>query len=410
MGLRMRSVLGVMGATVILAALAGCGASTGASSASAAAARAPTGSEHAADPQARSQAGRNTMIPVQVVVAQNGSLAAAHEASGTVVPVSQSQVSAQVSGVVTRVLHLSGDWVGAGEAVVQLDDSQLKLSVASAQAALDSAQINVGTTKAQLDLAELTLQRDQALVKQALIAQNQLDVDRTTAQVATQAHLAAQAAVAQATAQLEVAKLNLQYAAIRAPYAGQVAAVNVQPGDFVGQSAAAFVIDSNDRQIDFSVSPADGAFLQTGTQLTFTYNGRGYPARVSQAPAGPVSGVIPMVAHLTDASILPFGAVGNVSYSFVIAQGVLVPIGTFQTNESYNYVFSVVNGKTVVDRITILGETATTAAVSGVSPGAQVILYPPPGLLEGATVQAIPPQQIQVGVQGRLASGSGGTP
>jgi len=402
-------ILWLAGAVVVLTALAGCGPNTGASRAASSQGYPSASAPRAGDPQAQNQAG-SRLVPVQVVVAQYGALTAAHEASGTVVPVMQSEVSAQVSGVVTRVLHLSGDWIGSGEAVVQLDDSQLRLAVASAQAALDSAQINVGTTKAQLDLAELTLQRDQSLIKQALIAENQLDTDQTTAAVATQAHLAAQAAVAQATAQLAVAQLNLQYSTIHAPYAGQVVAVNVQPGDFVGQNAAAFVLDSNDRQIDFSVAPADGAFLRVSTPLTFTYNGRSHPGRVSQAPAGPVGGVIPMVAHLSDAFVPPFGAVGTVSYTYTVARGVLVPIGTFQTNESYNYVFSAVNGKTVVNQITILGETATTAAVSGVSSGSQVILYPPPGLLEGASVQAVPPQQIQVGVQGQAPAEQGGKP
>jgi hypothetical protein len=40
-------------------------------------------------------------------------------------------------------------------------------------------------------------------------------------------------------------------------------------------------------------------------------------------------------------------------------------------------------------RITILGETGDAAAVSGIDPGTQAIINPPPGLIEGSAVTAL---------------------
>jgi hypothetical protein len=60
-----------------------------------------------------------------------------------------------------------------------------------------------------------------------------------------------------------------------------------------------------------------------------------------------------------------------------------------QTNEDQDYVFTIVNGKTVIRNIKILGQSETSTAVDGVEDDAQVIMNPPPGLLEGVSVQVI---------------------
>ena len=84
-------------------------------------------------------------ITVQAVPVQVGALVVEHQTSGTVKPVMQSQVVGQVSGVVARVARKAGDWVARDDTVIQLDDSQLKLSVKTAQASLEAARINLST-------------------------------------------------------------------------------------------------------------------------------------------------------------------------------------------------------------------------------------------------------------------------
>ena len=115
--------------------------------------------------------------------------------------------------------------------------------------------------------------------------------------------------------QLQTAELNLQYASIKAPYAGQIAAVNVNPGTYVSQNTAVFIIVSLEKEIIFNVPPADAPNLPVGTTVQFTYLGRSYPVKVSQAPSAPINGVIPMVTDVPRSFPLPYGAVGTVSYS-----------------------------------------------------------------------------------------------
>ncbi len=350
---------------------------------------------------------KNPSIPVQAITVAYGPLSATHEAAGTVTPVVQSQVVAQEAGVVTRVFHLAGDWVGAGSTVAELDTSQLTLSVQTAEANLRNAQVTAAGKKDTLDLAVLTVNRDKPLLKQGLIPQNQMDTDQTAEATADQDYLAAQAAVDQAVAQLKQAQLNLQYAEITAPYTGQLASVNVEPGDYVAQNTPVFVLVSPQKEINFSLPPSDAAVLAVGSPVNFVYNGASYPARITQAPSNPLNGVVPMVALFNGSYAPPYGLVGTVRYTVILARGTLVPIAALQANEDYNYVMVAQNNKSVLKRITILAETGTLAAVSGVDPGAVVMLYPPPGLLEGAVVNVIAPQNVQIGTVG-TASASGG--
>ena len=94
-----------------------------------------TGSQSgtAAKPGSAQGGRRQSIIPVQATIVQSGLLTSERNTAGVVSTVMQSQVATQVAGVVKSLLHLSGEWVKAGDTVVQLDDAQLSLSLANAQ-------------------------------------------------------------------------------------------------------------------------------------------------------------------------------------------------------------------------------------------------------------------------------------
>ena len=364
-------------------------------------------------------------ITVQVVPVAIGALVVEHQTSGTVKPVMQSAVVGQISGVVARVAKKAGDWVEKGDTVIQLDDSQLRLSVRTAQASLDSARINLSTgqdttrqANPRLDLqlrsAESVLSAAQtnfdsrtALFK--LGGATSTDVDRAKSDLdSARANLEAsrtaldqnQKADVQNIAQLKLAvdeadfavqqaALNLQHAAIKAPYAGRLVAVNVNPGELVSQAAPAFILASREREIDFDVPPADAGSLPVGTPVWFTLNGQKYPLVVSQSADVPLNGVVPMVAAVPGSVPLAFGAIGTLSYSLSLARGSLIPTGALQTNEDKNFVYVVENGKALVRQVSVLAESGNSTAVSGVGAGTVVVVNPPPGLLDGSTVKTL---------------------
>ena len=196
--------------------------------------------------------------------------------------------------------------------------------------------------------------------------------------------------VQQAEYALQQARLNLQHASIRAPYAGMLVSVKVMPGEFVGQNGPAFIIGSQEREVDFAVPPADAATLPVGAPVSFQLGGRTYPLKVTQSAQVPLNGVVPLVAALPSSLPLTYGAVGTVGYSVSLARGALVLTGSLQTNEDQNFVYVVENGKAVIRRIVVLAESGNSAAVSGIAAGDMVVVNPPPGLLDGSVVKSIP--------------------
>jgi HlyD family secretion protein len=376
---------------------------------------------------------RQAVVPVQAVTVQEGLLTADRTTAGVVNTVVQSQVATQVAGVVKSVLHLAGDWVRTGDIVMQLDDSQLKLSFANAQAALDTAKVNldavqdstgqndakfrlqVQSAQSQVDSAQKTYDSQKALFDLGGISASALDQAKSnlaTAQAGLEsANLALEQnkkgfnttpsqnvdalkiGVLTAENNLAQARLNLQYASIRAPFAGQIAAVNMQSGMYVGLNTPVFTIVSASRQINFSIPPSDAPALPLGAAIGFEYSGSSFPIKVSQAPSAPINGVVPMVASVPPSLKLPFGTVGSVSYKVSVASGILVPLNALSTIENQNFVFKIAGGKAVTQSVTILGEAGITTAVSGLKAGDVVVVNPPPGLIQGSTVQAVMLQQ-----------------
>jgi multidrug resistance efflux pump len=368
---------------------------------------------------------RFATIFVQAVVVQAAPLVTDNDTAGTVVAATQSQVAAQVAGVVSVVSRKAGDWVTQGAVIVQLDNSAARLAVKNAQAALRSAQINLamgqqtatesnpklssqldsagtalasaqknydsqkklfdlgGISAAQLDTAQSQLQQAQANVQAAQLAldQNRQSDTQTTAQL--------QIAVDQASTQLEIAQLNLRNTTITAPFAGQVAAVNVTPGSYVSLNTSVFTLVSVEKQIIFSAPPSDAPNFKSGDTVTFTFGGKSFPVKIVQAPSAPINGVVPMVAAVPVSAPVSYGAVGTITYRLTLATGPIIPIGALQTRADQNFVFMVVNAKATEQPVTVLAEGGTSAVVKGLDPGTQVIVSPPPGLLAGSAVQVV---------------------
>jgi len=361
--------------------------------------------------------GGRQAVTVQVEAVKFGTLMVDNSTAGAVVAETQSSVAAGASGTVKTLLRQVGDWVEAGTPVVQLDDSQLKLSLRLAQATLEDAKMSAGLTEtgsgygtlANLKLqptqsALATAQRNyaqaQVLAKAGGITSTDLENSLTLLQNAQANFESAKLALQQsglkvetATIQLQQAQLNVANATIKAPYDGQISAINLRPGEFVGTSTAAFSMVSRSKVISFGVSPSEAPGLSLGTQVRFTYGGKTVNTRITQTPSAPVNGLVPLTAALPPSLEAPLGTVGTLSYQLAVAQGVLVPLPALQSAENKTFVYTAEEGKARRHEVALLGESGTYAAVTGLKAGSAAIVNPPPGLLIGATVQV----QVQEG-------------
>ena len=107
----------------------------------------------------------------------SGKMVASVAGSGRVAAAQSLDLAFQASGSVTQVLVKEGDSVTAGQPLAQLDTRDWQLQVASAQAALDSANIKLAQTKdGNVQPADITAQQAGIASAQAQLrsAQSQL--------------------------------------------------------------------------------------------------------------------------------------------------------------------------------------------------------------------------------------------
>ena len=180
------------------------------------------------------------------------------------------------TGRVVEILVRSGQQVAANQLLMRLDDEQHRLAVALAEAELSRARgelerlINgardlevreaegiLAAKRAALQRAQVTWSRTQKLRADGVVAQQLADDDQAAvAQLAAEVAAAqaraellaaparaderriAEARVAAAQAKVQQAALLLQRRELRAPFAGQVLQINVEPGEMTLPQAA----------------------------------------------------------------------------------------------------------------------------------------------------------------------------
>jgi RND family efflux transporter MFP subunit len=134
------------------------------------------------------------------------------------------QIQPQVAGYVIRQTYKEGSFVRKGQMLFQIDPRPF-------QALLDQADAQLAQAQAQLGKTQMDVDRDTPLAKERAIAQSQLDND-------IQANLAAKAAVKAAEAQVEQAKLNLDFTDVKSLVDGIAGIAQVQIGNLVNPTTA----------------------------------------------------------------------------------------------------------------------------------------------------------------------------
>ncbi len=184
-------------------------------------------------------------------------------------------IGVRVAGRIDRYFVEEGQTVKAGDTLVQLDDRDYKAVVARTEAALEVARANQR-------LAEAELRRGAALRKQSVISVQEVDVLRTRAEVA-------QSTVVQLQAELDQARVNLDYTVLRAPTDGVVLAKLKEvgeiavPGGFEGSGDLVRIANLGDLRAELDVNEADLNRVRLGQAAEVTpdaYPDQRYRARV----------------------------------------------------------------------------------------------------------------------------------
>ncbi len=189
----------------------------------------------------------NLPVPVRIATAAQQDIDIFLRSLGTVTAYNTVIVRSRVSGELVDVAFQEGQQVKAGDLLAQVDPRAF-------QVALDQARGTQMQNLAQLENARRDLQRYQALFKQDSIARQQVD---------TQAALVRQyeGTVKSDQANVDNAKLQLDYARITAPISGRLGLRQVDRGNLVSSS------DTNGLVVITQTQPISVVFTLPETQL-----------------------------------------------------------------------------------------------------------------------------------------------
>jgi multidrug efflux system membrane fusion protein len=180
--------------------------------------------------KAKTQSTAQETIPVTAGNAVARNVPDFIEGLGAVQAFNRVNVTSRVNGEITQVLFREGQEVKAGDKLFQIDPRQFNI-------ALEQAEATKEKDEAQLQSAQLDLQRYSQLLPQGFQTRQSYDQQR-----ATVGQLQATIKVDQA--QIENAQINLDYALIRSPIAGRTGQRVVDVGNVVqtGQNSSLVTI------------------------------------------------------------------------------------------------------------------------------------------------------------------------
>ncbi len=211
-------------------------------------------------------------------------------ATGAIQPTEQVDISSELSGTVRDVNVDYNSPVKAGDVLAVLDTNNLEANVKSSQAKLNSAKANVVKAIAQMQQAQVALDRLRNLVKSNVSTQQSLDDAQYTYDSAAATKQINEADVLAAEADLRLAQVNLAKAKIVSPIEGMVLTRSVNPGATVAASLSAPILftiagDLRKMELRVDVDEADVGRITIGQKANFTveaYPDQKFPAEIKQ--------------------------------------------------------------------------------------------------------------------------------
>jgi HlyD family secretion protein len=306
-----------------------------------------------------------------------------------------------------EVPHREGDRVAKGDVLLRLDPDVLNARVDLARRELQAAQAQRQQACAGADRARRELGRISRLAKDGILSADALDQAQTAAETSRSACDAAQAGVAQAQAGIALQGRQIGLTVIRAPFAGIVADLSIEVGEYTTPSPPGMpippVIDLIDPESVFVSAPmdeVDSSRIEPGQPVRLTVDS--YPGR---SFAGHVRRVAPYVLDREEQNrtveieasfdgipagvrLLP-GTSADVEVILETRQNVLrVPTPALLEG---NRVLVVENGILVEKKLEIgLKNWDWTEVRAGLSPGAQVVTsLDRPEIKAGAQVRVV---------------------
>src|SRR6266516_1742469 len=196
---------------------------------------------------------REKGIEVRFETVGRRDLVAAVTASGKIQPKKKVDISADITGRITRIAVREGDLVQKGQFLLQIDPTIYQANLQRAQAAMSSAEAGAVQARASRDQAQRALQRTKEQLEQAQTAFDIAEANLTAAQ-----HL-----VEQSRAGLQESRDQLAKTHLVAPMAGRVTRLAVEEGEVA-------VPGTFSRETGLLLTISDLSVIQTKVQVDET--------------------------------------------------------------------------------------------------------------------------------------------
>lgn len=369
---------------------------------------------------ADSQRGQRGPVQVGYVVVQRTAVPLQSELGGRTVAFESSEVRPQVNGVIRQRYFTEGSYVRQGQPLYQIDPSLYR-------AAVNQAQANVAAARATLDAAQVRANRYKPLAEMEAISKQ----DYTDA--AAQARQA-RAAVAQNSAALDTARINLRYTSIPSPISGRIGRSLSTVGALVTANQAdplAVIQRLDPMYVDIQQSSADltklrrslaqGGVEAGSTQVRlkledgsdYAYTGT---VQFSEVMVNESTGTVTLRARFPNPQnvLLPGMFVQALFTQAVDPSVFLVPQAAVQRDIGGEAYLFVVGKDNKAERRKVAADRtfgANWVISSGLNPGDKVITQGTNNLRSGAQLKAVPasaPQKIEPGKPGAGSQGRGG--
>lgn len=300
---------------------------------------------------------------VRVATAHEGSIADTRTYLARVEALKRAELASRINGLILKVIPREGDSVLKGQILVDLDDTELRNSLAEAEARLKTLKRNVGYW-------EKEMARDNMLFEKGAIAEAMADM---TADRLNDARGRFQAQKEQCNIMLA----RLSYARIKSPGDGLVSRRLADPGDMASPGKPLLVIDDISKiKVCFDIPQEDLTGISKGMPVIVETENGLYHSKISRLySALNPNRTLTAEADMPVSSGLACGSYCTVKVVFTnFEKAVLVPEECLvSSHESKTSVITVKQGRTIMQAVKVNLVRQGEAAVTGIEPGTLVI-------------------------------------
>lgn len=310
-------------------------------------------------------------VPVEAARAEVRDVAAYYSGTATLEAEERATIVSQTTGVVLQVMTEEGDFVEAGQVLARLETDRYALEVQRAQAEFERLQLD--------------FERKQELFERELVSAEAFEQVRANLEAAK--------------AEYDLARLDLRYTSIRAPFSGFISERLVRVGNLVSNLEPVFRITSYDPLLAvLHVPERELSVLSKGLPVSVSVDAwpgemfEGEVIRISPV-IDPGTGTFRVTAEISDQDgKLKPGLFGRVQVLYDIHANVtVIPRSAVISEDDQNHVYVIAEDGTASRRSIELGyeKDGMVEITDGIESGEQVVTAGKGSLNNGTAVEVI---------------------